>query len=592
MIRPQSNRFRDRIDLSGVWRVRFDPDDIGEAQGWGCGLGVEALSLAVPGSWNEQLAEAGAMNFVGAAWLETEVYVPDHFARGRIDLRFGSADYHARVWVDGQSVGESGPPMLPFELPLGAVARPGNIQRLVVRVDNRLAADGPTQRITREDYVTQGRTRDEYLPPVRFDFFPYGGLNRPVHLTATPASRIEAVRSHAMIISGQGVLNVSVDVSGNHRLVATLSGHGAETSTQSPTEGPVAEIRLAIDDVRPWDIASPALYGLRLELADEGGETIDRVELDIGFRDIRIDGQQLMLNGHPVTLKGFGKHEDSPMRGRGLDLPQMVRDFQLLDWTGANSVRTSHYPYSEEFLDFADRQGLLVIGEAFSVNLDFRLVTMATLEAHKQAVEALIRRDINRPSVIAWSLANEPGYLGEAAYRSDSGPYWKALFDHARALDPSRPLTHANVAYAGMDDPAFACADIISINRYYGWYQSPGRISEAASLLRSDLDQLAGLGKPLFVSEFGADALAGEHATYDQLFTEEYQADLISAFWQVISRHPACIGGHVWNFADFRTAQHGRRVVLNLKGVFTRDRQPKRAAFAIRDLWKNEHEQA
>jgi beta-glucuronidase len=300
---------------------------------------------------------------------------------------------------------------------------------------------------------------------------------------------------------------------------------------------------------------------------------------------VRVEGAALLLNGVPVRLKGFGKHEDAPVRGRGLDLPLLVKDFALLRWTGANSVRTSHYPYAEEFYDFADRHGILVIDEVFSVNLDFRRVDAATLAAHQAAVGELIARDRNRTCVIAWSLANEPGYVGEAEYRSRSGPYWQALFGHARAADPTRPLTHANVGYAGNDDPAFDHADIVTINRYHGWYSEPGQLVRAAAALRADLDHVAAHGKPVFVAEFGADALAGQHATYDQMFTEEYQADFIETYWREIAAHPACIGGHVWNFADFRTAQHGRRVVFNLKGVFTRTREPKRAAWRLRDLW-------
>lgn len=584
MIRPQSNAFRDRIDLSGVWRVRFDPDGVGEASGWSAGIG-EGFSIAVPGSWNEQLAEAGFMNYVGAAWLETEVFVPAGYEGRRIDLRFGSADYEAKVWADGVHLGSSGPAMLPFELDATEVARPGETLRIVVKVSNALPIDGPTQRVTRQDYVDERRVRDEYLPAVRFDFFPYGGLNRPVHLTATPRTRIEAVRATSGLKGGHGTLKIDADLSGGTELVATVTGHGQEARVEVARHGTLASLMLDLADARPWSPSDPALYRLTLDLLDAVGGVVDRVDLDIGFRDIRIDGSSLLLNGEPIQLRGFGKHEDSPIRGRGLDLPLLVRDFQLLRWTGANSVRTSHYPYSEEFLDFADREGVLVIGEAFSINLDFRRVTDATLEAHKAAVDALIRRDMHRPSVIAWSLANEPGYLAEPEYRERSGPYWKALFDHARGVDASRPLTHANVGYAGIDDPAFDVADICSINRYYGWYQSPGRIEEAAALLRADLDHLAQRGKPLFVAEFGADALSGQHSTTDQLFTEEYQADLIAALWGVIVDHPACIGGLVWNFADFRTAQHGRRVVLNLKGVFTRDRQPKRAAFRLRDLW-------
>jgi beta-glucuronidase len=455
------------------------------------------------------------------------------------------------------------------------LAPPGEVATLVVRVTNELPDEGPTQRVTREDYVAERRPRDEYWPAVRFDFFPYGGLNRPVHLVTRGAA---AITDYRVVTTIDGTVRVLVEAAGGDRVRVAVGDAAAEGAAGDEVEVRVSRPRL-------WSPADPHLYPLVIELL-AGGRTIDRVEQWIGLREVRVAGDRLLLNGEPITLKGFGKHEDSPVRGRGLDLPLLVKDFQLLRWTGANSVRTSHYPYAEEFYDLADRHGILVIDEVFSVNLDFRKVTSATLAAHKQAATELIARDRNRTCVIAWSLANEPGYLAEPEYRERSGGYWADLFAHARALDPTRPLTHANVGYAGIDDPAFGEADIVTLNRYHGWYSEPGQLDRATAALARDLDSAAAHGKPVFLAEFGADALAGQHATTPQLFTEEYQADLIAAYWRVLSAHPACIGGHVWNFADFRTAQHGRRVVHNLKGVFTRTREPKRAAWTLRDLWR------
>lgn len=571
MIRPQNNRYRRALDLSGIWRVRFDEGD------WSDGLeaGPEVLDIAVPGSWNEQLAEAGFMNHVGTAWLETDFLVPDGERRV---LRFGSADYSADVWVDGKPAGASGAAMLPFEIDVTELARPGESARLVVRVSNLLPEEGPTQRVTQADYIAERRPREEYLPAVRFDFFPYGGLNRPVHLVSRPERAVVRYRLHTRL---DGTVEAVVEASGGTAVRLAVGDLEAEAPLIDGAATPT--VRLA--DPRLWSPDDPALYPVALELLD-GDRVLDRVEQNLGIREVRVEGAQLLLNGEPIALKGFGKHEDSPIRGRGLDLPLLVKDFGLIEWTGANSVRTSHYPYAEEFYDFADRHGILVIDEVFSINLDFRKVTDATLSAHKQAAAELIERDRNRTCVIAWSLANEPGYLAEPEYHTRSGDYWRALFDHARALDPTRPLTHANVGYVGTQDPAFEHADIVTINRYHGWYSEPGQIDRAVAALEADFEKLAAHGKPIFVAEFGADALAGQHATYDQLFTEEYQADLIEAYWEVITNHPSCIGGHVWNFADFRTAQHGRRVVYNLKGVFTRNRDPKRAAWRLRELWK------
>lgn len=583
MIRPQNNAVRSAIDLSGLWRIRFDPDGIGSAAGWSLGIGdgPDVHAIAVPGSWNEQLAEAGYMNYVGDAWLETEFSVPQALAGQHLSLRFGSADYFADVWIDGRHAGSSSAAMLPFEIDARALLTPGRAVRLIVRVSNVLPADGPTQGVTEATYAAEGRPRDEYLPAVRFDFFPYGGLNRPVHLVARPPV---ALRDYA-VTTTRSLLAVRVEAEGGAAIEVRVEGQSRIASGRTQLEDGSAALEIAPLGVRFWSPADPQLYDLTIDLLDADGQLLDRVAQRIGFRDIAIDGARLLLNGEPLMLKGFGKHEDSPLHGRGLNLPQLVKDFALMRWCGANSVRTSHYPYAEEFLDLADAQGILVIDEVFSINLDFRLVNDAVLQSHKQAIRELIARDRNRTCVIAWSLANEPGYLAEPVYRTRSAPYWQALFAEARALDPTRPMTHANVGYAGNDDPAFAEADFLMINRYHGWYAQPAQLDRARAALWADFDELAAHGKPILVSEFGADALAGQHATYDQLFTEEYQARFIETYWDEIVAHPSVIGGHVWNFADFRTAQHGRRVVHNLKGVFTRTREPKMAAWAVRRLW-------
>jgi beta-glucuronidase len=582
MIRPQNSPTRTAIDLSGLWHIRFDPDEAGEAAGWTNGLPQDrdTHTIAVPGSWNEQLAEAGFFSYVGTAWLETRFRIPAAFAGQALSLRFGSADYFAEVWIDGRLAGASSAAMLPFEIDGEGLLAAGAEVRLVVRVSNVLPADGPTQGITPQTYQDERRPRDEYHPAVRFDFFPYGGLNRPVHLVARPRVAITGYRA----TTARNRLRLSVTAGGGAMLVARIEGHGTDLAF----EVPVADGRAALDtavDVLPWSPDDPRLYRLTLSLQSENGELIDRVSQRIGFRDVAVRGTELLLNGEPLLLKGFGKHEDSPIHGRGLNLPQLVKDFGLLKWCGANSVRTSHYPYAEEFLDLADEHGVLVIGEVFSINLDFRLVNDAVLANHKQAARALIERDASRTCVIAWSLANEPGYLAEPQYRERSGPYWAELFAAARALDPTRPLTHANVGYAGNDDPGFAHDDFVMINRYHGWYTQPAQLDRARAALEADFAAIASHGKPILVSEFGADALAGEHATHDQLFTEEYQARFIETYWAAIEAHPAVIGGHVWAFADFRTAQHGRRVVHNLKGVFTRTREPKQAAWTVRRLW-------
>ncbi|QYU68901.1 hypothetical protein J4558_01790 [Leptolyngbya sp. 15MV] len=380
MIRPQNNPHRRATDLSGVWRVAFERD--GAPCAWQGGIPhADAQPIAVPGSWNEQLAEAGFMNFMGAGWFETEVFLPA-IAEGReLTLRFGSADCYAEAWLDGEHLGASSAPMLPFELAVPRHLATGRAARLVVRVEAQLRPDEATQGITQATYAEERRPRDEYLPAVRFDFFPYGGLNRPVHLVERPIAGLSGWRATSDLAG----VSLSVEALAGAGVIARLVDCDEAVEISAALHRGQAALRLEPPSPRLWSPDDPHLYRLEIELLDGSGATIDSASQRIGLRTFAVNGTELHLNGAQTQLKGFGKHEESPLHGRGLNLPQLVKDFHLLKWIGANSVRTSHYPYSEEFLDLADEFGVLVIDEAFSINLDFRRTEAATLANHKRA---------------------------------------------------------------------------------------------------------------------------------------------------------------------------------------------------------------
>ena len=143
---------------------------------------------------------------------------------------------------------------------------------------------------------------------------------------------------------------------------------------------------LAVPAARPWSPADPYLYRLDARHGD------DEYSLPVGIRTVQVDGARLLLNGQPVRLRGFGMHEDGVLHGKGHDDARMVRDFALLRWIGANSFRTSHYPYAEEVLDYADRQGLLVIDETPAVGLHFSLGNMGDPGARTFAPARSARR--------------------------------------------------------------------------------------------------------------------------------------------------------------------------------------------------------
>jgi len=585
--------YRRNVDLSGLWMFKTDASGVGESENWQSGFD-SATEVAVPGSWNEQLAESGLMNYVGAAWYMKTVYLqPAHEGEAMV-LRIGSADFLSKVWVNGICVGENTAGFLPFECDITGVASRGGTARIVIRVTNELSNNTIPQGITSAQYEIENRLREETFPPARFDFFPFGGIHRPVRVLTVPVSRLDRVSVETTRSDGGGIVTVSCRTThvGSGELRARLgdAGAAAEAGASAPVVGTIssdaAVIRIIVPDCRCWSPEDPFLYTLTLEVMKDG-LVVDEYSLEIGIREVRIDGNRLLLNGKEIRLTGFGKHEDGAITGKGLSLPLMVKDFELLKWIGANSFRTSHYPYAEEFMFYADKKGILVIDEVPAVSLDHRHTTDRTLAAHKEYIARLIERDRNHPSVIIWSLGNEPNLVGAESYFDGRGKaYWEEVFACARELDPLRPMVVPNCLRGGIHDPVLALSDILCINRYYGWYEYPGQLARGIEALGEEMDAIhAKYRKPLMLTEFGADTIAGFHSITDQMFTEEYQSRLLGAYIALARSKQYTIGEHVWNFADFRTPQNMRRVMFNLKGVFTRSRDPKMAAFTLRDLW-------
>jgi beta-glucuronidase len=127
------------------------------------------------------------------------------------------------------------------------------------------------------------------------------------------------------------------------------------------------------------------------------------------------------------------------------------------------------------------------------------------------------------------------------------------------------------------------------MNRYNGWYSQSGRIVEGIDALSAELDAVhAQYPKPMILAEFGADTLPGWHSEPAEMFSEEYQAEFLTAYVELLNSKPFVVGQHVWNMCDFKTSQGVIRTAsMNFKGVFTRDRRPKMAAHQLRKLWRS-----
>lgn len=281
----------------------------------------------------------------------------------------------------------------------------------------------------------------------------------------------------------------------------------------------------------------------------------------------------------------------------------MVHDFGLMKWIGANSFRTAHYPYAEEFLDWADEHGVVVIDETAAVGFNLALgiakgdigvksdeifsekaVGKTTQEAHKKAIQELISRDKNHPSVVMWSIANEPDARNDAALQ-----YFEPLVELTKSLDPTRPVCCPNVMFCTPEtDTISHLFDVVCLNRYYGWYIQSGDLNKAEAVLRNELKGWVNkLNKPILITEYGVDTLIGLHSLRNEMWSEEFQCEFLKMYHRVFDEIPSVVGEQVWNFADFATSPGVMRVDGNKKGIFTRDRKPKSAAYILKTRWTN-----
>lgn len=584
MLYPENTSTRTKVALDGVWSFAL----IGLHETYDPQRPLEnGRPMPVPCAYNDIYEGREIRDHVGTVVYERTFDLPQALCTGRLFLRFGSVTHAAQVWLNGNFLGSHKGGFLPFAFDVTDEVRPcGN--RLTVLADN--IVDHSTLPCGTVQNVSYPGMGTQTLDFPNFDYFNYSGIMRPVVLYAVPASHITEISVQG---SSDGAFRYAVKASGAGRVTVQLLDGEAVL-----WQGDAFSAAGRAEDIIPWSPCTPHLYRLRVLFDGEDGSR-DQYDEFFGFRDVCVRGGALFLNGQPLYLKGFGKHEDVPVLGRGFSQAYNVKDLGLLKWLGANSFRTSHYPYSEEMMRLCDRMGILVIDETPAVGMHTTFTatgmkidvhsptweTLRTQEHHREVLRDMIQRDQNHPCVIMWSIANEPASEEAGAYA-----YFKPLFDLAKELDPQkRPLTFATHGEATVETCEVAqLCDVIMLNRYYGWYSQEGDLAAAAAILDDELERYHARypDKPIMLGEFGADAIAGFHDGTPQMFSEEYQRDMIRAYCRVLDGKTYICGEHVWNFADFATAESVKRVQGNKKGVFTRERKPKLAAWYLQKRWR------
>ena len=351
MLRPEDTSTRERKNLNGLWQFRLDSEGEGRLAGWFRGPLPESREMAVPASFNDIAADATVRDYFGDVWYQTSAWVPQGWQGRRIVLHFESATHRATVWVNDVEVVSHEGGYTPFEADITDHVTAGKEVRITALINNTLHWQSIPPGVIED---TPAGKRQRYW----HDFFNYAGIHRTVWLYATDPTHFTDVTVTTDLDGDNGMIDYTVDAEGADDVetrVILRDAEGTEVATDTGGSG-----TLSVPGVHKWAPGDGYLYDLEIQLMRDD-TVLDSYHQSVGVRAVKVDGIQFLINGEPFYFTGFGKHEDLPVIGKGHSDAYLVHDFELLNWIGANSFRTSHYPYSEDVLDYADRHGIVTV---------------------------------------------------------------------------------------------------------------------------------------------------------------------------------------------------------------------------------------
>ena len=403
-----------------------------------------------------------------------------------IFLCIGSATSNVRVWINGKEVGYSEDSKLEARF---------NVTKYVVPGENLIALE--VFRWCDGTYL-----EDQ-------DFWRLTGLSRDTYLFTRPKDRISDLRVKA---AASGAFDVTALVTpGVKRLDFTISSPwGEDVSFSAVPVKNVASASVTVPDPELWTAETPNLYTLSVT-ASSKKEVTDHADLQFGFRDVEIKGGQLLVNGQPVLIKGADRHEMNAEKGYTVSEFDMIRDIAIMKRLNINTVRTCHYPDDPRWYELCDKYGLYVIAECNieSHGMGYGPETLAKEPAYEQAhmerTQRAVKRDINHPSVIVWSLGNEAG----------AGPNFEKTYTWLKQFDPTRPIQYERAEKDWYTDI------------FCPMYHSYRACEEYASQPQD---------RPLIQCEYA-------HAMGNSMGG-------LKEYWDLFRKYPLLQGGCIWDFVD------------------------------------------
>lgn len=449
-------------NLNGVWKFMFlDAPEYSPEGFFNSDFDVTKMDdITVPGNW--QLQGYGKMHYsdlwynfpINPPYVPTEnptgiykrtFFVEESYRDKKIIIRFCGVDSAYHLWINGKEVGYSKVARNESEFDITDIIRVGEENDVTVRV-----------------YQWSDGT---YLEDQ--DMWWESGIFRDVELIGVPKDGINDYKVIADlddeykngIFKVEAFLRTTKEVNVTFELV-DAGENTVFTKTVVAKEGKAC-IDEVIADVNHWTAETPYLYKLFMTVEDDG-QIVEVIPQNVGFRNIRLNGETFLVNGVAIKFKGVNRHDYSPQNGRVVSREEIEKDIILMKQFNINAIRTSHYPNSYYLYDLCDEYGMYLIAETdlechgFELTGDYKWITddPSWELAYVSRMTRMIERDKNHPAIIFWSLGNESAF----------GCNFRKMTDVAHEMDPTR-LVH----YEGDFD--VESADVYST--MYTWIENP-----------------------------------------------------------------------------------------------------------------------
>ena len=495
--------------LSGTWQFRYSPDSKWD-------------KIQVPG---EPAMQGYAIEHDKPFTYRKSFTVPADYAGKHTILRFDGVYSHARLFVNGTFVREHHGGFTRWETDVTPFVRPGKKNEIRLEVTDRL---------------------DDISYASGYAHHPIGGILRDVTLFALPETCLYDfyAETHLDAAYEDAVLKIgySSPVAGGAEVAYTLTDPSGRRYPLVQSRFPLEEggnmNELPVKNPLKWDAEHPNLYTLTITLSKDGKE-IGRFDRRIGFRDVKIEKDRMLVNGMPVKLRGACRHDIHPTLGRTTTAELDSLDVILFKRSNMNFVRTSHYPPTERFLEYCDRYGIYVESETAVCFVDtYRQKNYAPGKTQDSAeftprylsqCREMVKSFRSHPSILFWSIGNESVY----------GTNFQQCWDWVKATDKTRPVIFSYPGSVGEKKPVY---DILSMH-----YQD---VNGNLNQWNRSTHGFQGEGIPALFDEWAHPACYTYATLQEDPNIREFWGHSIEKMWSGLFEAPGGLGGAIWGYVD------------------------------------------